>query len=297
MQTKRPSRACFACKAKKVKVSPGSHDVSFVASEPLFCGSDREKSNWGIQCDETNPNPCQRCLKSGMPCVYRPESDIVFRDMTIIAKTRVCKRVNALIAERAGSPQSPGPSTSSRPVKPDTSTTQLTIPQTIICQPGICPPMSTVWREVALPQFFADFVFESTVFTGSGLSFLRELYGRADQHAPLKEALNAVASLSMANQHRIEPLKLEALQSYFHAIQLMAKLLQHPDEAQQDATLATNYLFGLFEVMLPSCFTVKETLTPIVCTLSSRAMVHWSNNLQTSVFQPKVKQSTNKTLP
>ncbi|RFU24971.1 hypothetical protein B7463_g11367, partial [Scytalidium lignicola] len=169
------------------------------------------------------------------------------RDMTIIAETKVCKRVKARIAERGGSPQSPGPSTSSHPVKTVTSTTQRTLPQTVACQPRICPPMSTIWREVALPRFFADFVFESTVFTGSGLSFLPELYGRPDQHAPLIEALSAVASLSMANQLRIESLKLEALQSYFHAIQLMAKLLQHPDEAQQDATLATNYLFGLFE--------------------------------------------------
>jgi len=184
----------------------------------------------------------------------------VFRDMTIISERKVRKRVKARVAEREGSP---GPSTSS-PVKTVTSTTQRTLPRTGDCQPRICPPMSTIWREVALPRFFADFVFESTVFTGSSLAFLPELYGRADQHAPLKEALNAVAWLSMANQLRIKSLKLEALQSYFHAIELMAKLLQHSDEAQHDATLATNYLFGLFEVKSPSFFTVKGSLTLIL---------------------------------
>jgi hypothetical protein len=128
--------------------------------------------------------------------------------------------------------------------------------------------MSTNWKEIALPRFFADYIFESPIFTGSSLSFLRELCGRTNLRAPLKEALNAVAWLSLSNQLGIEWLKVEACGSYFHAVKGMAKLLKDPDEARQDATLATNYLFGLFEVKLLSSFTIESSLTqlpPIVC--------------------------------
>lgn len=108
--------------------------------------------------------------------------------------------------------------------------------------------MSTNWREIALPRFFADYVFESPLFSESGLSFLPELCGRPNLRAPLREALNAVSWLSLSNQLGLQWLKLEACGTYFHAVQLMSKLLQDPDEAPQDATLATNYVFGLFEV-------------------------------------------------
>jgi hypothetical protein len=121
--------------------------------------------------------------------------------------------------------------------------------------------MSTNWQEVALPRFFADYIFESPIFTGSSLSFLRELCGRTNVRAPLREALNAVAWLSLSNQLGIEWLKVEACGSYFHAVKVMAKLLKGPDEARQDATLATNYLFGLFEVKPSSSFTIKSSLT------------------------------------
>jgi hypothetical protein len=210
-----------------------------------------------MQCEETNPKPCQKCLKAGITCVYRRESDLLFRDMTGISEIKVRRRVKAVIAEREASPRT---STSNSPMESVISTTQRTTRHDGDCQPRICPPLSTIWREVALPRFFADFVFESTLFPGSSLSFLPELYGRTNLHAPLKEALNAVAWLSMSNQLGIESLKFEACRSYFHAIELMAKLLQSPNEARRDETLATNYLFGLFEVKLSSSFIVESSL-------------------------------------
>jgi hypothetical protein len=203
--------------------------------------------------------------------VYQTESDLVFRDMTGISEIKVRRRVKAVIAEREVSPRT---STSSSPMGSVISTTQRTIRHGDY-QPRICPPMSTIWREVALPRFFADFVFESTLFPGSSLSFLPELYGRTILHAPLKEALNAVAWLSMLNQLGIESLKFEACRSHFHAIELMAKLLQSPYEARRDETLATNYLFGLFEVNLSSSFVVESSLILvllIVCIQIPRAL-------------------------
>jgi hypothetical protein len=192
----------------------------------------------------------------------------------------VRKRVKARIAGRKGSPE---PSTSSRPADSVNSTTQRATRHSGDCQPRICPPMSTNWQEIALPRFFADYIFESPIFTGSGLSFLRELCGRTNLRAPLKEALNAVAWLSLSNQLGIEWLKFEACGSYFHAVKLMAKLLKGPDEARQDATLATNYLFGLFEVKPSSSFTTKSSLTLlplIVCPQILGALFPTSDDLR-----------------
>ena len=196
-----------------------------------------------------------------------------YQKFTILAaETKVRRRVKAVIAERGSSPRT---STSSSPMGGDISTTQRTTWYDGDCQPGICPPMSTIWREVALPRFFADFVFESTLFPGSSLSFSPVLYGYTNLHAPLKEALNAVAWLSMSNQLGIESLKFEACQSYFHAIELMEKLLQSPNEARRDETLATNYLVGLFEVKLSSFSIVESSLILvllIVCIQIPRAL-------------------------
>jgi hypothetical protein len=170
----------------------------------------------------------------------------------------VRKRVKARIAGRKDSPGHP---TSSRPPDSVKSTAQRSTRRSGDCQPRICPPMSTNWQEIALPRFFADYIFESPIFTGSSLSFLRELCGRTNLRAPLREALNSVAWLSLSNQLGIEWLKVEACGSYFHAVKVMAKLLKGPDEARQDATLATNYLFGLFEVKPSSYFTIESSLT------------------------------------
>jgi hypothetical protein len=113
--------------------------------------------------------------------------------------------------------------------------------------------MSTNWKDLAIPRFFTDYVFKSHVVCRGDLSFLPELCSRSNFHAPLKAALDAVAWLSLSNQFGIEWLKVEASKSYFHAVTLMAKLLQDPDAAREDAILATNYLFGLFEVsFIPS---------------------------------------------
>jgi hypothetical protein len=60
-----------------------------------------------------------------------------------------------------------------------------------------------------------------------------------------------VAWLSLSNQLGIEWLTFEACGSYFHAVEMMVKLLEDPDRAREDATLATYYLFGLFEVGFP----------------------------------------------
>ena len=83
------------------------------------------------------------------------------------------------------------------------------------------------------------------------MSFLPDLCARSDLHAPLGDALDAVAWLSLSNQLGIEWLTFEACRSYFHGVELMAKLLDDLDRAREDDTLVTNYLFGLFEVGFP----------------------------------------------
>ena len=111
--------------------------------------------------------------------------------------------------------------------------------------------MSTNWKDIAVPRFFADYVIKSRVMFRGDLSFLPGLCASSELHAPLREALDAVAWLSLSNQLGIEWLTFEACRSYFHAVEMMAKLLEDPDRARDDTTLAANYLFGLFEVRTP----------------------------------------------
>jgi hypothetical protein len=106
--------------------------------------------------------------------------------------------------------------------------------------------MSTNWKDTAVPRFFADYVFKSGVMFQADMSFLPDL--ACTDHAPLKEAIDAVAWLSMSNQLGVDWLAIEACKAYFQGVELLAKLLEDPDRAKEDATLATNYLFGLFEV-------------------------------------------------
>ena len=94
-----------------------------------------------------------------------------------------------------------------------------------------------------------SYVFQSRLHQYTGLTFLPELYGCTNLRAPLKQALDAVACLSLSNQLGIKWLKTDACKSYSKALQQMAKLLQDPLKAEQDAALATNYLFTLFEVL------------------------------------------------
>jgi hypothetical protein len=87
-------------------------------------------------------------------------------------------------------------------------------------------------------------------------------------------------------------LKFEACRSYFHAIELMAKLLQSPNEARRDETLATNYLFGLFEVKLSSSFIVEKSLILvllIVCIQIPRALFPRLDNLRVLTLETYLK--------
>ena len=183
--------------------------------------------------------------------------DLVFRDMTTISETKVKKRVKDVTAKRDGSA---GPSNSVGIFESISSAAEQHTPLFPDPEPRISP-LSTNWREVAVPRFFSDYIFESPLFSNCGMTFLPQLCGRMDLHAPLKEALNAVAWLSLSNQLGIEWLKAEAYASYFQAVELMAKLLHDPDEAHDDATLATNYLFGIFEVTVLCPF--PQTFTDI----------------------------------
>lgn len=78
-------------------------------------------------------------------------------------------------------------------------------------------------------------------------SFLPELCAGPNVSAPLKEALDAVAWLNLSNQVGMEWLAVEAQRSYVRAVGLLARLLMDEEQAKQDSTLATNFLFSLFD--------------------------------------------------
>ena len=89
-------------------------------------------------------------------------------------------------------------------------------------------------------------------------SFLPELCKGPDVSEPLRAALNAVAWLNLANQTGREVmvwLVVEAQRAYAEAVGLLAGLLRDEEAARRDSTLATNFLFCLFEVFfLPICY-------------------------------------------
>jgi hypothetical protein len=117
-------------------------------------------------------------------------------------------------------------------------------------QSGISPPVSTDWKSIAIPRFFANYVYSSKIIVEGDMSFLPELSGSPNSSEALKEALDAVSWLNLSNQVGVEWLELEAQKAYVKVIGLAAGLLQDEQEARKDTTLAANYLFGLFEVSL-----------------------------------------------
>jgi hypothetical protein len=207
-----------------------------------------------IQCDETGPY-CRRCLKSRGLCPgYPVESELIFRNMNDIAEAKVKSRAKA--TSTGEDAQALLLSASFDPDKSATGSqdrcqgSRLDIRKSL---DKISPSMSTKWEKVAISRFFADYVSSSHIVKRVDLQFLLKLCSSPNLNAPLKEALEAVAFLSLANQLRLDWLAIEANKSYCRSLPLVAKLLQNVEEARDDTTLATIFLFTCYEVRLTEC--------------------------------------------
>jgi hypothetical protein len=116
-------------------------------------------------------------------------------------------------------------------------------------------PMTTDWKGIAIPLFFRDYVFHSSLMKGN-FNFLATSFNRPNASPALKSALNAVAWMSLANKRKIIWLSTEAKGCYLESVGNVAKLLGDPATAREDDVMICNCLFGLFEVRttVQSCF-------------------------------------------
>lgn len=112
----------------------------------------------------------------------------------------------------------------------------------------ISPPMTTNWKDVAVPRYFADYIVRCSVDDITDLSFIPQLCHNLDSRHSFREALDAVALRSLANQVGSSWLSIEATKSYGRALRSFTSVLQNIEEAQRDTTLATIYLFTFYEV-------------------------------------------------
>lgn len=113
---------------------------------------------------------------------------------------------------------------------------------------GLPPQVGTNWMEIAIPRFFADYVYRSENVRQFNISFIIEIANANKSCACIQEALRAVALISLANQTHQKRLETEASQYFYRAVGLLAKSLQDPEEAKKDTTLASTFLFGWYTV-------------------------------------------------
>lgn len=107
-------------------------------------------------------------------------------------------------------------------------------PSSLPCQIG------TNWEDIAVPRFYADYIFRSDPMALSNFKFIPDIVSRNSSCTILNESLRAVALINLANQTHQESLAAEANRSFYRAVRCMATLLQDPKEAKRDTTLAAS---------------------------------------------------------
>lgn len=113
---------------------------------------------------------------------------------------------------------------------------------------NLSPHININWKETAVPRFLTDYSDKSDVVEGD-LCFVKELASRPNVCPALREALSAVAYLSLTYQLHLEDLKLDAKDCFGRALSMAVHLIENISDAKQDSTLATIYLFGLYQVV------------------------------------------------
>jgi hypothetical protein len=111
------------------------------------------------------------------------------------------------------------------------------------------PPSGATDLDKALVRFFEDYCPASSVITYN-TSILHVLYERSTTSDCFKDALQAAALRSMANQLNLEQMAADAERAYGRALALAKAALANSTEVTKDTTLATLYLLGLYEVRM-----------------------------------------------
>ncbi|QDS69704.1 hypothetical protein FKW77_009800 [Venturia effusa] len=210
----RPSKGCNKCRSRKVK------------------------------CDEGQP-ACQRCEKSGIPCVYRDEFDIFLRNQTNKAaeaaqkkwRSRSKKPSAESSTEVSGDHASSSSSGSAREKSLETDLPQL--------------PVTCSLQDVALARFMYDFVIEPTPQNpySSFFGFVPKIRSTMNKSSPAFAALSAAAFANLAGRCQSAEAKTRSVEEYGRAIQLLKITMNSTDANSCVDLLATSSLLGTYELM------------------------------------------------
>lgn len=174
---------------------------------------------------------------------------MVFRDMTQFAEKKVKSRTNRRAPNTA--PGAGNVANSSARLMQLASNYQASrsyLAMNSRHSSSIQPHLTTNWKEVAVPRFFADYMYEFESVQIGTLQFLPEVLKTDSTRNYSLEALQAVALVSMANQLKLDSLLLDSRYAYGRAISGLAKALFSQEETKSDAVYATTYLLGFYEV-------------------------------------------------
>lgn len=196
-----------------------------------------------LQCDEGQPT-CQRCSKSGFPCVYRDEFDLFLRNQTNKTAEAAQKKW------RSRSKKSPAESFTEVSSSSPESARERSIETSPSALPQDVHTISSL-QDLAFARFVFDYVITPTPYTSyaSFYDFVPKLCLNADKKSSAFAALSATALANFAGRCRSEEAKRRSVEEYGRAIQLLKTTMSSEDPKSCLELLATSSLLGTYELI------------------------------------------------
>ena len=239
-----PSKACLACRQRRIKVSnaPTHSNAVTPSTHP-----DHQK------CDLATP-ACNQCLRAGNVCQgYRTGIDFSFRDETKTIARKARRRKHKSTPGTSAPDAQPIASHVLAPSAQESSASDFA--HTLAaCQPQslqLLSPTGSV-EEQAICFFFGIYAtLPSTNRRQSFYAHLPKLYSERAGNNILKCVVLAIGLGGLSHQRNDSEMLLAAEAAYNRTICWTNHALCHPDTASSDQTLISVMLLGLYEVRLP----------------------------------------------
>ncbi|KAL5443585.1 hypothetical protein PMIN07_001144 [Paraphaeosphaeria minitans] len=213
----RPSKACIACKQRKVK------------------------------CSETSPK-CRACARLGIICEWKDVS--VFRQQDDWAEKLVERRVKQAKLRRGDIPASVVNSPTSPPEACSSVTRSTAWIAVEVPAPGrpLSKQLTSDMENAALYRFYMEYAYTSG--TCPFLYLVAPLYEEAWTPSCLHSAVHAVSMATMARQFKRHEIMQKAEKWYGKALKNLAAALNQTAAAKHDGTLLAVALLGLYETVI-----------------------------------------------
>lgn len=240
-----PSKGCFTCRRRKVKVSILQSPRTSFALLPILALISNEP-----QCDQTLP-VCNNCTNLKRPCLgYRDPTDLIFLNENEATARKVEARSVAQgrpIVTKLRSSGSVGSAMlegrSHVPRQHDSGVDPSPISLSIM--PNLTPTID----ERAVNFFFSNHVI------GIGLpstGFIDQMHTHPDYDFSdnLLSSIKAVGLAGVFNVTKAPGLLVEASKQYVTAVRHLNAALQSPVEVKKDTTLMAVMVLGIFETLV-----------------------------------------------